>query len=129
MTADLRDELLDMTQRLLDSIAAGDWETYVSLCDPEMTCFEPETKGHLVEGMEFHRFYFENTHGKSLRADTMVEPHVSLLGETAVVCYVRLVQRKDADGRDVTDRFQETRVWNRKSGDWKHVHFHRSRVD
>ncbi|MCH7905639.1 MAG: nuclear transport factor 2 family protein [Armatimonadetes bacterium] len=126
--ADSRDELLELTQRLLDSISSGDWETYVSLCDPALTCFEPETKGHLVEGMEFHRFYFENTHGKSVRAETMVEPRVDLLGEDAgLVCYVRLVQRKDSDGRDVTDRFQETRVWKKSSAGWKHVHFHRSR--
>jgi len=30
------------------------------VCDPNMTCFEPEAKGHLVEGMEFHKFYFDN---------------------------------------------------------------------
>ena len=127
---DVRDELLDLTQRLLDSIAGGDWDAYVGLCDPSLTCFEPETKGHLVEGMQFHRFYFENTHGKSVRADTMAEPRVLLLGDdAAVVSYVRLVQRKDAEGRDVTDRFQETRVWSRAGGDWKHVHFHRSHED
>ena len=125
---DARDELLDLTKRLLDSISSGDWEVYVSLCDPALTCFEPETKGHLVEGMEFHRFYFENTHGKSVRAETVVEPRVDLLGEdVALVCYVRLVQKKDADGKDVTDRFQETRVWKKKADGWKHVHFHRSR--
>jgi len=128
--ADHQKELLDLTQRLLDSIAAGDWETYASLCDPSLTCFEPETKGHIVEGMQFHKFYFENTHGKSLRAETIVDPRVLLLGDDgAVVCYVRLVQRKDSDGRDVTHRFQETRVWKRAGGEWKHVHFHRSTED
>ena len=129
MTADQR-ELLDLTQRLLDSIVAGDWETYISLCDPALTCFEPETKGHLIEGMQFHRFYFENSHGKSVRAETMVDPRVESLGESAaLVCYVRLVQRKDENGRDTTDRFQETRVWKKTEGGWKHVHFHRSRED
>ena len=129
MTADQK-ELLDLTQKLLDSIAEGNWETYISLCDPALTCFEPETMGHIVEGLEFHKFYFDNTHGKSVRAETMVEPRVLLLGEDgAVVCYVRLVQRKDAEGRDVTHRFQETRVWKRVGGEWKHVHFHRSSED
>lgn len=128
--SDVRNELLELTQKLLDSISSGDWETYESLCDPELTCFEPETKGHLVEGLGFHRFYFQSSHGKSVRADTMVEPRVELLGEDgATVCYVRLVQKKDADGRDVTVRFQETRVWKRTSGGWKHVHFHRSSED
>lgn len=30
------------------------------LTDPSLTCFEPEAKGSLVEGMEFHKFYFDN---------------------------------------------------------------------
>ncbi len=30
------------------------------ICDPGLTCFEPEALGNLVEGMDFHRFYFEN---------------------------------------------------------------------
>lgn len=25
-----------------------------------MTCFEDETKGNLVQGLEFHKFYMEN---------------------------------------------------------------------
>lgn len=30
------------------------------ICDPGLTSFEPEALGNLVEGMDFHRFYFEN---------------------------------------------------------------------
>lgn len=30
------------------------------ICDPGLTAFEPEALGNLVEGMDFHRFYFEN---------------------------------------------------------------------
>ena len=54
-------ELLGLNQRLLDSIAGGDWETYVELCDPSLTAFEPEARGHLVAGMDFHRFYFDRS--------------------------------------------------------------------
>ena len=28
--------------------------------DPQLTCFEPETCGNLIEGLDFHRFYFDN---------------------------------------------------------------------
>ncbi len=52
-------ELLDLNQSLLDSIAAADWQTYARLCHPSLSCFEPEARGHLVEGLDFHRFYFE----------------------------------------------------------------------
>ena len=30
------------------------------LCDTNITAFEPEALGNLVEGIEFHRFYFDN---------------------------------------------------------------------
>ena len=28
--------------------------------DPQLTCFEPEAFGNLIEGMDFHKFYFDN---------------------------------------------------------------------
>ena len=33
---------------------------YSKMCDPSVTAFEPEALGNLVEGLDFHRFYFEN---------------------------------------------------------------------
>ncbi|CAD1474874.1 unnamed protein product, partial [Heterotrigona itama] len=30
------------------------------ICDPHLTTFEPEALGNLVEGMDFHKFYFDN---------------------------------------------------------------------
>lgn len=33
---------------------------YRKICDPGLTSFEPEGLGNLVEGMDFHRFYFDN---------------------------------------------------------------------
>jgi calcium/calmodulin-dependent protein kinase (CaM kinase) II len=128
-----RRELLALTQRLLDCIAAGDWQAYSELCDPSLTCFEPESCGELVTGMAFHRFYFDlhercasSTEAESAPAiTTIVAPHVRILGDAAVVSYVRLVQRA-AGGAARTVRFEETRVWQRHSGRWRHVHFHRS---
>ena len=40
--------------------------------------------------------------------------------------YTRLVQRIGTEGVPVTVAHAETRVWQRRDGRWKHVHFHRS---
>jgi len=55
---------------------------------------------------------------------------VRLLGnEAAIVSYVRLIQTVDGDGVPNVQRYEETRVWQRQDGEWKHVHFHRSISD
>ncbi len=120
------EELLRLNQRLLECIAAGDWATYQELCDPSLTAFEPEAVGHLVEGLDFHRFYFDLGGVKGHHHTTMSRPHVRLMGDVAVVSYVRLNQRVGADGKPATFGSEETRVWQRRDGRWRHVHFHRS---
>jgi calcium/calmodulin-dependent protein kinase (CaM kinase) II len=119
-------ELLKLNQSLLDSIVKGDWEAYEKLCDPSITCFEPEALGRLVEGMEFHHFYFKLGGTKGNHNTTMCSPHVRVMGDVAVVSYVRLNQRMAGDGEPVTKGVEETRVWQKQKGRWKHVHFHRS---
>ena len=122
------EELLRLNQRLLECIAAGDWAVYEELCDPTLTAFEPEAVGHLVEGREFHRFYFDLGGVRGPHHTTMCGPRVRVLGDVAVVAYVRLNPRRGPDGAPVTTAFEETRVWQRQAGRWRHVHFHRSRV-
>ena len=124
---DVTTELLQLNQRLLDSIAGGDWAAYQELCDPTLTAFEPEAVGQLVEGLEFHRFYFNLGGVRAPHHTTMASPHVRLLGDVAVVAYVRLIQRTAPDGTPLTLAFAETRVWHKQDGRWRHVHFHRSR--
>ena len=118
--------LIQLTQRLLESIAAGDWATYSALCDPTLSAIEPESFGQVVEGMAFHRFYFDLGKTEGPHNTTICSPHVRVLGDVGIVSYVRLVQRLDADGSPVVRRSEETRVWHKGPGGWKHVHFHRS---
>jgi calcium/calmodulin-dependent protein kinase (CaM kinase) II len=123
---DTSSELIRLTQDLLDSIAKCDWGTYARLSDPSLTAFEPEALGGIVEGLPFHRFYFELGESPSPRLDTISSPHVRVMGDVAIVAYTRLVQRLDGAGRPQTTAFEETRVWQKIAGAWKHVHFHRS---
>jgi len=119
-------EVIDTNLKLLNSIAKGDWKTYEELCDPTLSCFEPEARGHIVTGMDFHKFYFDLGASKGPKTTTMASPDVRLMGDVAVVTYIRLVQSLDAGGSPQTSHMEETRVWQRQKGGWKHVHFHRS---
>ena len=57
----------------------------------------------------------------------MASPHVRLLGaDAAVVSCIRLVQKVNAAGVPEVAAIEETRVWQRQQGGWRHVHFHRS---
>ena len=125
MAESIEGELISLTQRLLDSIARADWSTYTQLCDPSLSCFEPEARGHLVEGLDFHRYYFDLGPISSVQ-NTISSPHVRVLGDVAIVSYVRLVQRLDEAGHPLTTTCDETRVWQRLADGWRHVHFHRS---
>lgn len=121
--------LLELNQRLLDCIAQGDWAAYQELCDPSLTAFEPEAPGgQVVEGLAFHRFYFDLGGIRGRHQTTMCRPHVRVMSDVAVIAYVRLVQRVGPDGAPITVATAETRVWQRREGRWRHVHFHRSPV-
>ncbi len=121
--------LINLTECLLESIVAGNWEAYRELCDPSLTCFEPEARGQLVEGMDFHKFYFElDRHPNRKVQTTLASPQVRIMGDAALVCYVRLTQSLDASGSPITRAVEETRIWQKQNGSWKHVHFHRSPV-
>jgi calcium/calmodulin-dependent protein kinase (CaM kinase) II len=126
------DEIVTLTEKLLDSIATADWTAYSELCDTSLTCFEPEAHGQLVAGLPFHRFFFKLGGARTPHCTTICSPRVRMLGpDAAVITYVRLNERVDAENRPGISAVEETRIWQRlpngNSGPkWKHVHFHRS---
>jgi calcium/calmodulin-dependent protein kinase (CaM kinase) II len=124
--SDAEREILQINQRLLEAIAQGDWAAYEKLCDPGLTAFEPEGQGQLIEGLEFHRFYFRLGGARGPHHTTMCSPQVRLMGDVALVSCVRLNQRVGPDGTPTVAAFEETRVWQRQKEGWRHVHFHRS---
>ncbi|XP_034937562.1 calcium/calmodulin-dependent protein kinase type II alpha chain isoform X27 [Chelonus insularis] len=128
-----RQEIIKMTEQLIENINTGDFEGYTKICDPHLTAFEPEALGNLVEGMDFHKFYFDNVLGKNSSCKavntTILNPHVHLLGEDAAcIAYVRLTQYVDKQGVAHTQQSEESRVWHKKDNKWQNVHFHRSAV-
>ncbi|XP_056882716.1 calcium/calmodulin-dependent protein kinase type II delta 1 chain isoform X7 [Takifugu flavidus] len=124
-----KQEIIKVTEQLIEAINNGDFEAYTKICDPGLTSFEPEAMGNLVEGTDFHRFYFENALSRTkLPVHTiLLNPHVHLIGdEAACIAYVRLTQYIDSDGKPRTVQSEETRIWHRRDSKWQNIHFHRS---
>ncbi|XP_073722201.1 calcium/calmodulin-dependent protein kinase type II delta 2 chain isoform X4 [Misgurnus anguillicaudatus] len=124
-----KQEIIKVTEQLIESINNGDFEAYAKICDPGLTSFEPEALGNLVEGHDFHRFYFDNALSKGNKPvhTILLNPHVHLIGEDAAcIAYIRLTQYMDGSGMPRTMQSEETRVWHRRDGKWLNIHFHRS---
>ncbi|XP_062240040.1 calcium/calmodulin-dependent protein kinase type II delta chain isoform X8 [Platichthys flesus] len=124
-----KQEIIKVTEQLIEAINNGDFEAYTKICDPGLTSFEPEALGNLVEGTDFHRFYFENalSKGKQPIHTILLNPHVHLIGdEAACIAYIRLTQYIDGGGMPRTMQSEETRIWHRRDSKWQNIHFHRS---
>ncbi|XP_044039192.1 calcium/calmodulin-dependent protein kinase type II delta 1 chain isoform X8 [Siniperca chuatsi] len=124
-----KQEIIKVTEQLIEAINNGDFEAYTKICDPGLTSFEPEALGNLVEGTDFHRFYFENalSKGKQPIHTILLNPHVHLIGdEAACIAYIRLTQYIDSNGMPRTMQSEETRIWHRRDSKWQNIHFHRS---
>ncbi|XP_005156419.1 calcium/calmodulin-dependent protein kinase (CaM kinase) II gamma 1 isoform X2 [Danio rerio] len=122
-----KQEIIKITEQLIEAVNNGDFEAYTRICDPGLTSFEPEALGNLVEGMDFHKFYFEHLLSKNNKPvhTTILNPHVHLIGEDAAcIAYIRLTQYIDGQGRPRSCQSEETRVWHRRDSKWLNVHFH-----
>ncbi|RVE55508.1 hypothetical protein OJAV_G00235550 [Oryzias javanicus] len=64
-----KQEIIKITEQLIEAVNNGDFEAYAKICDPGLTSFEPEGLGNLVEGMDFHRFYFDNQRLRVISGD------------------------------------------------------------
>ncbi|NXA59107.1 KCC2D kinase, partial [Mohoua ochrocephala] len=130
-----KQEIIKVTEQLIEAINNGDFEAYTKICDPGLTSFEPEALGNLVEGMDFHRFYFEN--GKYSLFISKEYYFSEFCYRCFSVCFCsahshitgHLRERRrymDGSGMPKTMQSEETRVWHRRDGKWQNVHFHRS---
>lgn len=134
-------EVLSKVHSMLYYISVGDLDAYQEMVLPTFTCFEPETQGTLVEGIQFHQYMFENAmlekENESIfvkKRDrpkvncTMIAPHVQLIGtDAACVSYTRLTQTTNSTNLTTVEKWCETRVLQRYNETWKMVHCHRSK--
>ncbi|KAF8565661.1 hypothetical protein P879_05599 [Paragonimus westermani] len=126
-----KQDVIRATEQLLAAAAAGDFDCYMKYLDPQFTYFGPEACGNLLEGADFHKFYFEQIIPKSVVRSihtSILNPTVHLLSDdSACIAYIRLTQFLDKSGIPHTQQTEETRVWVRRDGrNWQNVHVHRS---
>ncbi|KAK9696435.1 Calcium/calmodulin dependent protein kinase II association domain [Popillia japonica] len=131
MKTNKRHEVISMTERIIESIGAGDFDAYKKLCDANLTAFEPESMGNLIEGIDYHKYAFDNVISKRKHMKIrVINPTVKLLGDDAAcIAYIRLTQSMDPDGKVYICQTEETRVWQKKDNKWVNVHVHRSGND
>ncbi|NXW73173.1 KCC2D kinase, partial [Hirundo rustica] len=126
-----KQEIIKVTEQLIEAINNGDFEAYTKICDPGLTSFEPEALGNLVEGMDFHRFYFENGKYSLFISEEGRITFSVFCYRCFSVCFCSAhsyITGHLRGQRRVSDTMQseETRVWHRRDGKWQNVHFHRS---
>lgn len=107
----------------------GDYEAFIRVVDPSLTCFLPGTCGNLVEGLDFHKFLFDNVISKSARSISahVLNPYIHMLGkDAACVAYTRVTQYIDRAGLPHTQQSEDTVIWLRRNSTWQIIHVHRS---
>lgn len=83
-----------------------------------------------MDGLEFHFSQMtsakERAAYKDLLRFDLLTPRVQAYGDTGIVSYTRLMTWAGDSGRSFT-AYNESRVFARIDGEWKMVHFHRSK--
>lgn len=106
----IQNELLELSQQLLDAIDTNNEETYKCLIESKQEC-DNDIKS--------------NT---NLKMSTMTNTMVRVIGKSAVVSYVRVLQINNGIGSIITNSYEETRVWEIVKKDdmytWLNIHTH-----
>lgn len=125
------EELRALTRELLENIYVHpSADFYAAHVDPEVTAYEGLPTR--MDGIEFHLFVLRELSRTfpqgQVRHLELLNPKVQLYGEAAVVTgtsHVTIIDEEEAR----TELLNETRVWVRREGEWKLVHFHKSPVE
>lgn len=127
----VEDDIMELVDRSLATIWAGDAEAYRLLCAEDLSFFEWHITTQRIDGLDFHlreiKVYAEALGGgEGARTEhEILQPRVQVYGDTAIATYTLLV--RSVHGAAVTRTQQnETRVFHRFADGWKLVHCHKS---
>jgi ribosomal protein S8E len=79
-----------------------------------------------VEGLDFHKFYFDFAPPASSHDDVKIEsivenPVVRVMGRSAIINYTRTIKTDSSEISSTSSSHEETRVWQLFTGRWKQV--------
>lgn len=110
---------------LLHAVQKADIDTYLTRVSDQVTCFEPETRGHLLRGIGLHRFLVEQARPVETYHIELIDPVIRVAGNMAFAAYT--LHLTETGGPDETIQSENvTRIFQKEDGNWQMVHFHRS---
>ena len=110
---------------LLHAVQTADIDTYLDLVNEQVTCFEPETRGHLLRGIGLHRFLVEKSDPTETYHIELIDPVVRVTGDMAFVAYtLHLTEIRGEE--EIIQSESVTRIFQREARGWQMIHFHRS---
>ncbi len=119
----LTDELVALERRAFEGWARGDPDPNLAILDDQVTYIDSGI-GDRLEGVAAVKRFFDAYRGKPLfDSYEFVAPATYRRGDVAVLNY-RLIMRTGKE----TAVYQATEVYERRSGTWRIVHSHFSRV-
>lgn len=127
-------EVLEATQRLLESVYRQDVEYYKTHSAEDMSAYEWFIAPGRIDGVDFHLHLTASGGMTGVSAQARVDliaPRVQIVGaaeDVAVVTFTLLVTYPGADGGGKPTFYtdNQTRVLVKEWDAWKMVHFHRS---
>ncbi|OLS26090.1 MAG: hypothetical protein HeimC3_10630 [Candidatus Heimdallarchaeota archaeon LC_3] len=118
-------EVKEVLMKILHGIQLRDNDTYKTYVKEDLTCFEPESQGFQIDGLDFHLFFGKVIPKPESYHLEIVRPTIRVFSDTAYASYTLLVSKKQ--GVDVKiSSANETRIFQKEDGIWKMIHFHRS---
>ena len=129
---DNEQEIWDALHRHLDSIFAGDSNTYAETTSDDLSLYEWWVTPHRQDGLDFHRFMIDNRWsgaGDKWRYD-LLEKRCQHYGShdaisVAIVSYTFMLSTVTESGIR-HQMHNESRVLVKKDGAWQVVHVHKS---
>src|SRR5262249_19162037 len=119
------DEILALERRALDRWGKGDPGVFLELYAADISYFDPVTVTR-IDGHEVMVNYYRPWVGKiQIERYEMLNPHVVVDGNMALLTYNLVNYVKDAKGvESVGTRWNSTTVYQRRGDRWKVIHSH-----